>query len=477
MRQLELVLASALTFTLLALDAAPSSSAEYPWPGFLAGGQFFRDPEWGVSFYGPAQADIERLPTRGTLVQYSVQARGDQPAWIIKVVASKVSSELGAAEQLAASADQLKKAYGPRVSNVQTQAAPAGSPILGRLTCQIATGESGGGPVECRSYLYCRLREKQYLTFVGSTTQAGQVTIEQVLQSLGRSLRIFDPKAEGERLEAAQRRTADLLARTTPEQFHALAVRFPETWFRIYNMAPAPPAADGQPAPQPRPEQVGWGYMVIVAGQGPGQIEAVTSLRLGQPGQPMLRRYQSFYADLADGKEINREWNRTDMPARPGSPAESAERMLVARRQGDKFDVTESVTGQQPGSYTVKITGQPYVPPALLGLLPQMNRGADADTMWGGFSFSTSPGQRATPFGTLRLVARSKVQVGSQQVDALRWFSRETTSSPTAVRWTDPTGTQVLRLELSPYEWADACGVAEVPPDVARELKTKPNWP
>lgn len=440
-------------------DGARAGAADDDaWPGFVPGGQFYRNIEWGVSFYGPGQADQQFLTTRNLLVRYSVAAGAGEPGWVISVVTAKLEKDLPAGELLTASARQLQAGLGGRAADVKVATADAGqAPVIGRVSCRIDPARGQSGSAEYRTYVYIRLRPQQYVALVGSTTAKGVADVNRILDEMAGSVHVFDPQAENAELTAAAGRTTRLIGGADVDRFSQLAGAAGGQWMQAWRTE------------QPGGQAVasGWGYLAIVR-RGRGEIEAVTSYRVDRGGEKM-QSYQSAYVNMGTGDEIVREQVRV-IGAEGGKVEEVT---LTARRRGDKIEVVELATGKDKREYEVKIAGNPYLPTALQSLMLPLAAGQD-NTLFGAFGYA--PARSQVLFQTLRNAGRVKLEMGGRQIDARRWLSRPSTSFPRVVRWTDPSGVKVLREQFSPLEWSDAVDENKVPADIRRDLTTPPQW-
>ncbi len=448
--------------------AAGLASVESVWPGYVPGGRFYRNLEWGVTMWGPGQAD-QQLETGspGLLVRYVLSGDRKRPGWAITVLAGRVREELAADQVLAYSAAQLRKGLGRRVESVMIQAAPAGQTLIGRVSCRVGPADGQSGPGICRSYVYFRLRALQYLTLVGESGPEAVEPMNQALDGLAGSVRTFDPQAEAGRLAEAADRTAKLLSGVAPGDWAALARQIRPQWLRYCRGTRA----------QATPE--GFGYLSAAADHD-RRVDSVLATQVQIDGARLASYLTATCEPGAAGSEEVRAWGSV-APAGGGSAEQT---FCIARRKPSASELEvldKTLGGPQPrqGRHQAQIRSGPYLDHALLGpatmKMAQAAANARGPTLFGVFSFSPQDGQ--VVFQTFELAERETIQLDGRNVEAIHWLVRPSIGQPPTVRWTDPTGARLLRLEQGPDRWGEAVEEHTVPEPVRRALLTPPTWP
>ncbi|MDD4891413.1 MAG: hypothetical protein PHU85_15950 [Phycisphaerae bacterium] len=470
-RLLAVAVALSIASLAVAADAVPDSADA--WPGYVPGGRYFRNIDWGVALWGPPNADQQtQASTTGVLVRYAQPVTRGKPGWVVTVIAAKVKDDLAADEMLKQSATMLRQGLGNRVSDIKVKPADGGQPsplAVGRISCLVAGERNAPESQILRQYVYLKLRPKQYLTILGETAPGGADTLTGVTDTLARSVGVFDPKEEAAQSADAAERAAKLLGELKAADWVELAGRGDPQWFKVFAL---PQAEIGKPGAKPAP--IGWAYSLASA-RGAAQIDSITSTRLVQ-GDATVSLYRVATIALATGEEQVREWTRVAGKEGATESFITANRKGGATAQGTAagsttFDITDRTTGRQEKVYTARIPSQPYIPVALQDLL-RRKLVDQPGKPFGGFTYVGGQVRFATMqfAGVEPLEKDGKAQAG-------KFLIRPATTLPPTVTWTDAAGAKALKISSSPDGWMESVPETEVPSNDRHELTKAPNWP
>ena len=474
------------------VGTAVAAIDDNPWPGYVAGGRYLRNLEWGVAFWGPGGANQQlQQGDPAALVRYSLPTTRGKPGYVITVLGYKLKEDLSGEQILAQAAAGIRKIFGDKVTDLKTTTAhqdkPSAPPslIVGRIVCQTPapagiTGKETGQPI-LRHYVYLRLRAKQHLAIVAESTPAAGDDVAAIVDSLAAGVTAFDPQAESVQTADGAERTAKLLAAMQPADWEGLVRGAKPQWFKLWAGPNGSEGSDPKPdAPANQP--LGWLYSSI-ARKAAGQIESITSAHVSQ-GDTAISSYTAATVDLATGEETIRQWARS---ARKDEAV--AETFLLAHRNGseeargtvagaDKFEITTSPgPGQgQPGrsekKSTRRIPSQPYLPAALHDLLLARLVKEQGKT-FGAFRFLDGE----VIFETIQPAGPTEISRGGSKTPAVRVLLRNGINQPLILRYTDPSGQSTLREMTSPQTWMDAVEESDVPADLRASLTRPPQWP
>jgi hypothetical protein len=465
--------------SLLLADPAADEDSQNPWPGYVAGGRYFRSLDWGVAFWAPGNANQQlQQGDPAALVRYSIPTTRGKPGYVITVLGTRLKEDVPADQILAQATEGIRKVFGNKLTDLKTTPATDGKPsalAIGRIVCQTPAGKDTNQPI-LRQYVYLRLRAKQLLTLVAESTPAAGGEVGAILDSLAASVTAFDPKAEAAQTADGAERTANLLAAMQPADWEALVRGAKPQWFQLC-AGPKGPEGPADPKPDaaaPANQQIGWLYSSTArkAAGAARQIESITSAQVSQ-ADTTVSSYAIATIDLATGEETIRQWTRS---ARKDEAA--TETFLSAHRNGaedargtaagsDKFDITTSTGGRNEKKFARRIPSLPYLPVALHDLLLARLVKEQGKT-FGAFRFLD---------GEVIFETIQPVGLATSKTPEVRWLLRQGVTQPAILRYTDMTGLRTGREMTSPQAWTNAAAESDVPADLRASLTRPPQWP